>query len=80
MLIYKRKRMKAELTDGAPPAAVFSTQEKGWMSNKGFTEWLKHFRYIVKPSKESKVVLLMDGHVTHAKNLAAIQLARESGV
>jgi len=80
MLIYKRKRMKAEMTNGAPPGTVFSSQEKGWMSNEGFLEWLKHFIYVVKPSKEAKVVLLLDGHVTHAKNLAAIELARESGV
>jgi len=80
MLIYKRKRMKAELTNGAPPGTVFSVQEKGWMSNEGFIEWLKHFIYTVRPSKAAKVVLILDGHVTHAKNLAAIELARESGV
>lgn len=80
MLIYKRKRMKAEMTNGAPPGTVFSTQEKGWMSNNGFVEWLKHFIYIVKPVQSSKVVLILDGHVSHAKNLEAIELARESGV
>jgi len=80
MLIYKRKRMKAELTNGAPPGTVFCTQEKGWMSNEGFVDWLKHFIYTVKPSKDAKVVLILDGHVTHAKNLAAVQLARDSGV
>jgi hypothetical protein len=26
MLIYKRKRMKPEITNGAPPGTVFSTQ------------------------------------------------------
>jgi len=57
MLIYKRKRMKAELTNGAPPGSVFSVQKKGWMSHEGFVEWLKHFIYVVKPSKEAKVVL-----------------------
>ena len=69
MLIYKRKRMKGEMTYGAPPECVFSTQEKGWMSNDGFLVWLKHFISIVKPSKTAKVVLILDGHVTHAKNL-----------
>ena len=80
MLIYKRKRMKAELTNGAPSGAVFSVQEKGWMSNDGFLEWLRHFIYSVRPSKHAKVVLILDGRVTHVKNLAAIELARESGV
>lgn len=68
------------MTNGAPPGTIFSTQEKGWMSNEGFLEWLKHFICVVKPSKESKVVLILDGHVSHAKNLVAIELARESGV
>ena len=80
MLIFKRKRMKAEMTQCAPPGTVFSTQEKGWMSNEGFLEWLKHFISVVKPTKEAKVVLILDGHATHVKNLAAIELARESGV
>jgi hypothetical protein len=80
MLIYKRKRMKAEMTVGAPPGTVFGTQEKGWMSNDGFLVWLRHFISVVKPSMQSKVILVLDGHVTHAKNLAAIELARESGV
>ncbi|XP_065642522.1 uncharacterized protein LOC136074146 [Hydra vulgaris] len=60
MLIYKRKRMKPEITNGAPPGTVFNTQEKGWMSNE--------------------VLLILDGHVTHSKNLAAIYLARNAGV
>ena len=80
MLIYKRKRMKPEITNGAPPGTVFSTQEKGWMSNEGFLDWLNHFIKVVKPSKQSKVLLILDGHVTHSKNLAAIYLARNAGV
>ncbi|XP_065649038.1 uncharacterized protein LOC136078106 [Hydra vulgaris] len=80
MLIYKRKRMKPEITIGAPPGTVFSTQEKGWMSNEGFLDWLNHFIKVVKPLKQSKVLLILDGHVTHSKNLAAIYLARNAGV
>jgi hypothetical protein len=72
--------MKPEMTSGAPPGTIFSTQEKGWVSNEGFVEWLKHFIKFVKPSKQSKVLLVLDGHVTHAKNLAAIYLARDAGV
>jgi len=39
MMIYKCKRN----CHGAPPGCVFSCQEKCWMSNAGFVEWLKHF-------------------------------------
>lgn len=57
MLIYKRKRMKAELCNGAPPGTMFSVQEKGWMCNEGFIIWLKHFIDVVHPSKEHKSCL-----------------------
>lgn len=80
MLIYRRKRMKQELGSGAPPGTVLSAQEKGWMCSEGFCLWLKHFISIVKPTKDCKVVLVLDGHVTHAKNLEAINIAREAGV
>ena len=80
MVIHKRKRMKIELTNGRPPGAVYSCQYKGWVSNEGFVTWLKHFVDSVKPTKEETVVLLLDGHVTHAKNLVAIEMAREAAV
>jgi hypothetical protein len=41
---------------------------------------LKEFIKLVKPSKENKVLLLLDGHTSHSKNLAAIELARANGV
>ena len=79
MLIYKRKRMKPEMTNSAPPGTVFITQEKGWCRMEVFVDWLKHFIKVVKPSKQSKVLLIL-GHVTHAKNLAAIYLVHDAGV
>jgi len=80
MIIYRRKRMKEELTNGGPVGAVYSCQEKGWMSNDGFIIWLKHFIACARPQHDRKVVLVLDGHITHTKNLIAIQLARDAGV
>jgi hypothetical protein len=72
--------MKPELTNNGPPGAAYTCQEKGWMSHEGFVVWLRHFIAHVKPSKESPVVLILDGHVSHTKNLEAIELARDSGI
>jgi hypothetical protein len=80
MVIFKRKRMKQELTNNGPPGAAYECQDKGWMSHEGFLVWLRHFISNVRPSKEAPAVLVLDGHVSHTKNLEAIQLARESGV
>jgi hypothetical protein len=40
----------------------------------------KHFIQTTKPSKETNALLLLDGHITHTKNLQAINLARDNGV
>ena len=34
----------------------------------------------MKPKKEETVVLILDSHVTHTKNLAATNTARDAGV
>ena len=41
---------------------------------------LWHFIDFVKPTKEETVVLILDSHVTHTKNLAATDMAQEAGV
>ena len=51
---------------------------KGSMSNEGFLTWLWHIVDFVKPTKEETVVLILDSHVTHTKNLAATDMAREA--
>ena len=80
MLIFKRKRMKEELKDGAPAGTIFHCNDSGWMDTDGFNIWLRHFISVVKPTPQEKVLLLLDGHVSHTKNLEAILKARESGV
>lgn len=80
LLIFKRKRMVDNLKDGAPPGAMFACQESGWMNSEIFCKWLQHFIDTVHPSVDNKVLLLLDGHASHTKNLEAINMARASGV
>ncbi|XP_030759182.1 tigger transposable element-derived protein 6-like [Sitophilus oryzae] len=80
MLIFKRIRFKDELKEGAPPGTIFACSESGWITSELFVNWLKHFINSVKPSKNKNVLLIMDGHTTHTKNLEAITLARENGI
>ena len=50
------------------------------MDTGGFNIWLCHFISIVKPTPEEQVLVLLDWHVSHTKNLEAILKACESGV
>jgi len=48
------------------------------MQSEIFVQWIQHFIKHTKPTKEHPVLLLLDGHATHVKNLAVIELARKN--
>ena len=77
LLIFPRVRMKEELKDGAPPETAFACQKSGWIDSEIFLDWLKHFVKHVRPSETDRALLILDGHVTHVKNLAALEYAAE---
>ena len=80
LVIFKRKRMPAELSNGAPIGSVVTCNDSDWMDADTFTKWLQHFVDFVKPTANKKVLLVLDGHSTHVKNLKAIELARKENV
>lgn len=75
-----RVRMKQELKAGAPPGAGFACRPPGWMQLFIFTGCPLHFLGHAKPSARDSVLLIMDGHTTHIKNLQVISLARNNHV
>jgi DDE superfamily endonuclease len=50
------------------------------MTSDLFVVWLEFFIATVRPSVDRKVLLVLDGQTTHAKSIAAIELAKENGV
>ena len=81
MMIFKRARGNDALKTGAPPDTIFSfNPESGYINKELFLVWLNHFIEKVRPSKQNKVLLLLDGHSSHTKNVQALDLARENGV
>lgn len=78
--IFPRVRMKAELLDGAPGEAAAACHPSGWMQSNIFVQWMEHFIKHVRPTKEDPVLVILDGHATHTKNLDLIDLARQNGV
>lgn len=80
LIIFPRKNMKPELLDGCPPGTIAKCHPSGWIQVDIFTEWLKHFIEFVKPSPADPVVLILDGHYSHTRNLDLIVLGREHGV
>lgn len=79
MLIFARKRFKAELMDGTTAGTIGVCREKGWMDSELFLEFLKHFARQVNASVNNKVLLLVDGHGSH-RTLMAVEFCRANGI
>ena len=80
MVIFKRKRMADVLKIGAPPGSLVTNNDSGWMDHDGFFTWIQHFHSNVQSSKDHPVLVILDGHTSHTKNIQAIEFARENGI
>lgn len=78
LFVFPRKNMKAELLDGAPAGSIAKCHPSGWIQSHIFTRWVQHFISHIKPSKEDPVLLILDGHYSHTRNLDVIDLAKKT--
>ena len=81
MLVFPRVRFKPELIDKAPAGCIGGASKSGWINEYIFNKWFGHFVKFVNPSaKSAPIVLIMDGHSCHVKNLELIDQARSNNV
>ena len=80
MLIFPRKKENPAFLANKPPGAWAVFDPSGWMCNHIFTDWLKKFIIFSKASATNPVMLILDGHGSHVKNLDVIELARANNV
>lgn len=80
MMIFPRKRDNSLLMKGAPLGAIQACHPSGWIQLDLFTQWFEHFLRHVKPSATSPVLLILDGHASHTRNIKVVDLARQNHV
>lgn len=80
LLIFPQKKWEVELLDGAPEGSIGGCSDSGWITTELFAKWFEHFIEKTAPSKERPVVLVLDGHHSHTRNIYVIERAREVGV
>jgi hypothetical protein len=79
-LIFPRKNFSEQLVKCAPPGTILHCLHSGWINMEVFCEWLDHFIATTKPSRDSSVLLILDGHYSHTRNLELIARAQISHV
>nr|CAH7753502.1 unnamed protein product [Callosobruchus chinensis] len=80
LLVYPRKRMNPELSNEAQISIHAECYPTGWMQSHIFFRWFKGFVEQTGSTPQNPVLLLLDGHVTHTKNLEVINYAKDHGV
>ncbi|KAJ4427127.1 hypothetical protein ANN_24743 [Periplaneta americana] len=80
MLIFPRKNMTDTLKRGAPAGCKGRAHPSGWVQNHLFTAWFEHYVAKTVPTETSPVLLILDGHYSHTRNIDVIDLARKHHV
>ena len=76
--LFPRKRMKAELMDAAPTESIAFCEGSGWMNGHIFRQYLEHVRKRISASLMNKILLVLDGHSSHTKNIDVLPLFTSS--
>ncbi|KAJ4432747.1 hypothetical protein ANN_21385 [Periplaneta americana] len=71
--------MKAKLLDAAPNGSLAVCHKSGWIQNESFVQWCRHILSNVKPTKDDPVILVLDGHYSHTRNVELLELSRVNG-
>ncbi|CAH1983103.1 unnamed protein product [Acanthoscelides obtectus] len=77
--IFGRKRMKAELLDGAPPASIGMVSDTSYINSELFLNWLGYFKDHTRPTKEHPILLVLDNHVSHC-TIGAVDFYRANNI
>ncbi|XP_033225515.1 uncharacterized protein LOC117178270 [Belonocnema kinseyi] len=75
LMIFPHKLMNPQLMRGAPAGAIGAVHPSGWIQTNLFTQWFKHMINTLQPSAESPLLVVMDGHNSHTRNVDVIELA-----
>ena len=80
LLVFPRKNVKKELMNGTSPGSIHACHPSEWIQSAFCFPVVSSFQQTYKAEKEDPVILVLDGHYSHTRNLEVITLARENHV
>jgi len=75
LLVFPRNNMKEELMSDSPLDQSTRAIPRDGYRARFFSQWFLHFIKHTNPTKEDPVILVLDGHYSHTRNLKVITLA-----
>ncbi|XP_044010232.1 tigger transposable element-derived protein 6-like [Aphidius gifuensis] len=80
LFIFGRKKMHNKLIANTMEGSWGTVTDKGWMTAASFLQWFKWFIEYTVPTIQRPVLLILDGHASHTKNIEVSRLAAASHV
>lgn len=65
MFLFPRLHFKDHFIRDGPIGCIGGGNKSGWMQEKEFLDFMKHFAKHAKPSETNKVLVLLDNHSSH---------------
>ena len=63
-IIFDRKNLKPEMTEGEVPGSMYGLSNKGWIDRELFNLWFNH-HFLAYAPPARPLLLLLDGHSSH---------------
>ena len=80
MLIFPCDKKCKSVLDGAPSGSFAEFDSTGQMQLNIFLKWLKKFIVFSRASKDTPVLLLLDGYKSYLKTLGVLEITQENGI
>jgi hypothetical protein len=79
VLIFPRIHFKSHVLNNEPPGMHGTSYRSGWSHSEKYIEFVDNVIHHVKPTKEKKVLLLMENHKRRV-TIGATTQARKNGI
>jgi hypothetical protein len=80
LMVFPRSNMNAELFDSPPPGSIAPCHKAGCIQKDSFMQRFKYFVHFMKTSTQDPVIMTLDGHYSHSRNIEVKDCTRENGV
>ncbi|XP_065663149.1 uncharacterized protein LOC136085724 [Hydra vulgaris] len=79
MFVFPRIRYQDHFVNDGPMGSIGAGNSSGWMQEDEFLIFLKHFQKYTSSSKDRKILLLLDNHLSHIL-IRALDYCSENGI
>ena len=79
MFVFPRVKFYDHFIRDRPPGCISAAHQSDWMTTECFYVFIQHFARVAKPSRDKKVLLLLENYYSHI-GLDIVKFARDNRI